>query len=453
LTADVVVRGEDRDDERGTWLVEHVDAGAADGDGGPIDAPDTASVVAQGDRARATGGAGAHAGERGLAPPIVFPGADGYALVPDSGEQVAGVPLDGFGIRLACAWSLQNPRLAFARIGDRRPTLVMRRDLRARVDHLVPFLVQGSVITPAVVGDSLYWMIDLYAASRWYPLSRRIAVGGSAWTYFRHAAVAVVAARTGDVVVIADAHVDAITKAWERRFPTLFSHWNALPATVQAALPPPLDAAHAIATALESVDPQRDTPRHPPPADGSDSAAAMQREPVYMTRDRGTTAVAVPLLDVGDHVAGALIVTGGRDRRVAWADGGQDPATWSNVLDELRASDSAGTRRDSRMVRGRVRAVPVRSGLAYVQPLFRWQLPSAPALVAVHYLDGPQVGRAASLREAFNAQAIEPLTGDWRVRAGALYDSMRSALGRGDWEAYGRASDALGRLLGRPRRP
>jgi uncharacterized membrane protein (UPF0182 family) len=36
---------------------------------------------------------------------------------------------------------------------------------------------------------------------------------------------------------------------------------------------------------------------------------------------------------------------------------------------------------------------------------------------------------------------------DFRARAVRLYDDMRRAQQRGDWAAYGRAFDALGRLL------
>jgi uncharacterized membrane protein (UPF0182 family) len=48
-----------------------------------------------------------------------------------------------------------------------------------------------------------------------------------------------------------------------------------------------------------------------------------------------------------------------------------------------------------------------------------------------------------------------PPTGDLRSGANALYAQMRDALRRGDWVAFGRAFDALGRALadsGRRRR-
>jgi len=39
-----------------------------------------------------------------------------------------------------------------------------------------------------------------------------------------------------------------------------------------------------------------------------------------------------------------------------------------------------------------------------------------------------------------------------RARVELLYEQMRSALQRGDWVAFGRAYEALGALLGVPKR-
>ena len=59
--------------------------------------------------------------------PIVFPGADGYAVVADSLQRIVGTPLSNAAVRVALAWSLQNPRLAFRTVPEQRPTLVTLR--------------------------------------------------------------------------------------------------------------------------------------------------------------------------------------------------------------------------------------------------------------------------------------------------------------------------------------
>jgi uncharacterized membrane protein (UPF0182 family) len=45
------------------------------------------------------------------------------------------------------------------------------------------------------------------------------------------------------------------------------------------------------------------------------------------------------------------------------------------------------------------------------------------------------------------------VAGDLKTSATALYAAMRDALRRGDWAAFGRAFDALGRVLGPQRAP
>src|SRR5207253_7019155 len=137
-------------------------------------------------------------------PLLVFPGATGYAVVPDSLHRKAGMLLDRMGLRLAIAWSLQDPSLAFGARTMGPATVVSHRDVRDRITRVAPFFVQGSVVTPVVVNDSVYWVVDLYSASAWYPGSHPVTVGRQTWRYFRHAAVGVVEAETGDVSLVAD---------------------------------------------------------------------------------------------------------------------------------------------------------------------------------------------------------------------------------------------------------
>ena len=82
------------------------------------------------------------------------------------------------------------------------------RDIRDRVSTLTPFFAQGRSVEPLLVGDSLFWGIDLYSASDMYPLSRRAMLVGEERSYFRHAAVAIVQASTGDISVVPDSSLD-----------------------------------------------------------------------------------------------------------------------------------------------------------------------------------------------------------------------------------------------------
>jgi hypothetical protein len=75
------------------------------------------------------------------------------------------------------------------------------------------------MVEPMFHADTLYWKLELYSASSSYPLSQRYMLGGEERTYFRHAATALVNARTARVVMAADPAPDPIAQTWMTAFP------------------------------------------------------------------------------------------------------------------------------------------------------------------------------------------------------------------------------------------
>jgi hypothetical protein len=83
----------------------------------------------------------------------------------------------------------------------------------------MPAFEQGSSVTPAYLGDSLIWVVELYSASNTYPLSRHYTLAGEERSYFRHAGTALVNAITGRLVMVPAPSADALAAAWRARFP------------------------------------------------------------------------------------------------------------------------------------------------------------------------------------------------------------------------------------------
>jgi hypothetical protein len=75
------------------------------------------------------------------------------------------------------------------------------------------------MIEPMFHADTLYWKLELYTASADYPLSRHIVLAGEDRSYFRHAATALVNARTARVSIAPDPAPDPIAQAWMTSFP------------------------------------------------------------------------------------------------------------------------------------------------------------------------------------------------------------------------------------------
>ena len=440
---------------RAPWTVARVLASDADDRGVPI----------------RVGGPVTAIDDSPLEQPLVYPGASPYTIVADSLNHTAGTPLDSFLARLATAWSLQNFRILSGDLAQPRPTIIMHRDVRDRVDRVAPFFAQGRTVNPLVVGDTLYWGLDLYSVSDAYPLSRHAFIMGAERSYWRHAAVAIVQASTGEVVVVPDTStmLDPVASTWVHLLPSIFGSWAGLSA-VRRMLPPRVDGLYAQANAFGrfGTSTNADSARHVPTVDGADSALVFDAANNAMSPDdlpfalprSPVTALALPLVDETDRIRGLLIGLGGAtpERSTLWYPLRAPGPRWSVVLEQLRSLDSAGiVAREGPLAHGRVRPVPLRSGIAYLQPVYRWRPQSVPSLVRVAMLDGdsmrsvaPPTGAAA---EATAPAQIAVPRGDLRGTVTALYQSMRDALKRGDWSAFGRAFDALGRALAQPAHP
>ena len=141
-----------------------------------------------------------------------------------------------------------------------------------------------------------------------------------------------------------------------------------------------------------------------------------------------------------------------------------DPALrWPAVLERLqRVPDTPVPPRDASLRRGPVHVVPIRGGnAAYLQTTYAWRSDGAPTIarVAIHGAGatrdslafGATLAEAAGVRpnpQDATATALAPA--DFRQRVNDLYAAMRDALRRGDWTAFGKAYDDLGRVLRTP---
>jgi hypothetical protein len=400
------------------------------------------------------------ASERPLAAPLVWPGAYGWAIVDDPAGRVPAARLTSAVSRLAHAWGEQNLRFVDSRLAAPGTRLVLRRDVRERVEALVPFFAQGDEVTPVVAAGTLHWVLRLYSASDWYPLAAPIVVGGQEWRSWRQAATAIVESGTGRVRIVPAPQRDTLGESWVRMFPTLFTPADSVPAELAAQLPPDAEGATVQATVLAA---SGLAPRQPPVrralADaGGDSLVAKEPTPFVAS---GAVAVAVPLVDETGTFAGTVVARGGARPWTTWRPVTGAAPTWDAARDRLlRGADSAAAGRDGRLLPGAVRVVPLAgSGWGFVLSQYRWRGDVAPDLLRVAAVVGDSTRAGRAIADAFGLAAASAIgtpgaaetPGDGS-RAAVLYDRMRDALRRGDWRAFGEAFDALGAALGRPPR-
>lgn len=119
---------------------------------------------------------------------------------------------------------------------DVRPDsrLLMRRNIRTRVEALTPFISYDD--DPyIVVGEDgrLSWMLDGYTRSDEYPYARHYRIGSERLNYLRNSIKAVVDAYNGTTTFFVFDSEDPIIKGYRLVFPSLFKDADAMPADLR----------------------------------------------------------------------------------------------------------------------------------------------------------------------------------------------------------------------------
>jgi uncharacterized membrane protein (UPF0182 family) len=112
--------------------------------------------------------------------------------------------------------------------------LLMRRNIRARVVALAPFLAFDPDPYIVVTDEGrLVWMIDGFTRSDSYPYSRHYPLGRESVNYMRNSVKAVVDAYDGTTTFYVFDNEDPIVAAYREIFPTLFRDSSAMPASLR----------------------------------------------------------------------------------------------------------------------------------------------------------------------------------------------------------------------------
>ena len=150
---------------------------------------------------------------RGAPADVVFPNAAGAAVVPDSPPIIAAPRLGSGLARVMHAWSEQNPRLLSSDVPS-SAAFLHERDVRSMVVAVAPIFAMSSTIGAIPTARGILWIVDLYTISETYPLSAPRQLYRSRITYRHHAATAYVSGGTAATVIVPDAQLDPVARAW-----------------------------------------------------------------------------------------------------------------------------------------------------------------------------------------------------------------------------------------------
>jgi uncharacterized membrane protein (UPF0182 family) len=150
-------------------------------------------------------------------------------------EGTGGIRLGGLLRRTLIAYDRGDvTKLPFSDDVTSESRLLMRRNLRDRVQELAPFLT----LDPdpyVVVGDDgrIYWLMDAFTTSNTYPYARRYRLANDPINYIRNSVKVLIDAYTGATTFYVFDTQDPVIAAYRKLFPGLFADASGMPAALR----------------------------------------------------------------------------------------------------------------------------------------------------------------------------------------------------------------------------
>jgi uncharacterized membrane protein (UPF0182 family) len=151
-------------------------------------------------------------------------------------EGTGGIPIGGFFRKLILAWTLgDSSKLPFSDAVTSESRVLMRRNIRERVEALAPYLVYDDDPYIVVTNDGrLVWIIDAFTESTTYPYSRHHQAGDKTVNYMRNSVKVTIDAYNGSVDFYVFDPEDPLIQAYRATFPALFKDAAQMPGDIRA---------------------------------------------------------------------------------------------------------------------------------------------------------------------------------------------------------------------------
>jgi uncharacterized membrane protein (UPF0182 family) len=153
-------------------------------------------------------------------------------------EGTGGIKIGNAFRRMLLAWGVGDlSKLPFSDDVTSESRVLIHRNIREIVNGVAPFLVYDR--DPYVVVDSqgrLFWMLDAFTESPYFPFSTHHNVGGNSVNYIRNSVKVTIDAYNGTVRFYVFDSQDPIINAYRRIFPNLFFDRDQMPADLRAHL-------------------------------------------------------------------------------------------------------------------------------------------------------------------------------------------------------------------------
>ncbi len=334
-----------------------------------------------------------------------------------------GVRISNFWRKFLFGWKFDGTSFLFSDYPTDQSRIMFHRQIEERVKLLAPFLQFDQDPYIVLANGKLYWMIDAYTTSEYFPYSQPLPSHNDI-NYIRNSVKAVVNAYDGSVNFYVMDDTDPIIKTWSKIFPDLFKTKNEMPKDLLAHIRYPIDLLQVQGSIYEKyhmTDPTvfynqedlwvRATEKY--------YSNVQQVQPYYIMWQ-------LPGSNKQQFVLMLPFTPKNRQVLIGWIAGMCDPDNYGELIayqfpknetvlgpqqvetkidqdSYLSGQLTLWDQRGSNVIRGNVLAIPVNNTLFYVEPIYlQAETAAYPELQLVVVMHGNNMSYAKSFDQALD---------------------------------------------------
>ena len=367
--------------------------------------------------------------------------------------------------------------------------ILIYRNVEERVKKIMPYLSYEDDPYAVTVNGRVYWIVDAYTTSSYYPYSEPYSGTTGSTNYIRNSVKVVVDAYNGDVNYYIVDKTDPIAKTYQKIYPRLFKDFEEMPKALQSHIryPNALFEIQAdiysryhmsnvkvfyqnedqwdIANEIYGTKKKQMTPNYyiinlP----GEKNAEFISSIPFTPRSKQNMTALLIARNDGANY--GKLVLYQLPKSKTIY--GPQQVESLIQQNTEISQDFTLWSQSGSTYSRGNLFVIPIKDSLLYVEPIYLEAANSAiPEVKRVVVVYGDQIAYESTLGDALDSlfgstggattkknsksssssSSSSNSKSDYIEKAQTAYDQAQSALKDGDWSAYGKYMDQLSEYL------
>jgi uncharacterized membrane protein (UPF0182 family) len=412
-----------------------------------------------------------------------------------------GVPTDSFLKRVLYALQFNELKMILSSDVTDKSRIIYNRNVKERVQKIVPFLTFDKDPYLVVADSKLYWILDAYTTTDRYPYSEQTPTQNGQINYIRNSVKAVVDAYNGSVTLYRVDENDPIINTYSKIFPNSFKPISQMPKSLVPHIRYPEDIFTMqtnMYTTYHMHDPQifynKEDQWEVPgvaPAAGASETTETAMAPRHMI-------MKLPNVDKEEFILMLPFTPRSKDNLSAWMVARNDGADYGKIVvysfpkdklvfgpkqiigrinqdPEVSRQIALWDQRGSQVIQGPLLVIPIEESLVYVRPLYlKAETGKIPELKRVIVAYENKIAMDETLEKALarifgtnanaaptqtpvqpgkptptpgaNPQTNQPSSNELN-QASEAYAAALEAQRNGDWAKYGEEIKRLGEIL------